>query len=282
MELKKLVGLLFVFGCLLLAGEAAAGTFYYFTSDPGDYIGGGETKLYNLSDSTFTPSVRLNSNSDITGCGFDVSTFDGSEWWRIEFDAPGVEMLVPGVYSNASRWPFNNNAAGLSIYGCGRGCNELSGSFEIFELTYSPDKTHIETFAAQFVQHCENGTPALHGVVEYIVPSTTTTTVEPTTTTTTISTETCRVEFFPRRLSKVVNTVMQLQAFIIRGDENASFPKATTIDWGAYSVETMLQAALGKRIIIALVLVNGNNQKVGDIYEVTVGDCTGELPVTIF
>ncbi len=39
----------------LLAGEAAAGTLYYFTSDPGDYIGGGETKFYNLSDSTFTP-----------------------------------------------------------------------------------------------------------------------------------------------------------------------------------------------------------------------------------
>ncbi len=60
------------------------------------------------------------------------------------------------------------------------------------------------------------------------------------------------------------------------------FHMATTIDWGTYSVETMLQAALGKRIIIALVLVNGQNQKAGDIYEVTVGDCTGELPVKMF
>lgn len=92
----------------------------------------------------------------------------------------------------------------------------------------------------------------------------------------------CTLEIYPRRLSKALNTVMQLQAFVIRGDENASFSKATTIDWGTYSVETMLQAAFGKRIIIALVLVNGKNQQAGDIYEVTVGDCRGELPVKMF
>jgi hypothetical protein len=79
-----------------------------------------------------------------------------------------------------------------------------------------------------------------------------------------------------------MNTVTQMQAIIIRGDENASFSRATEINWGTYSVETMIKAALGKRIIIALVMVNGNNQKVGDTYEVTVGDCTGELPVKMF
>ncbi len=91
-----------------------------------------------------------------------------------------------------------------------------------------------------------------------------------------------QLSFFPAGSARLLNTVMQLQAFVIRGDENASFSKATTIDWGTYSVETMLQAAFGKRIIIALVLVNGANQQVGDIYEVTVGNCRGELPVTMF
>jgi hypothetical protein len=103
-----------------------------------------------------------------------------------------------------------------------------------------------------------------------------------TTSTTTTPPEPCTVEFFPRRLSKVINTFMQLQAFIIRGDEHASFSSANTINWGTNSVETLLQAAFDQRIIIALVLVNGNNQKVGDIYEVTVGACTGELPVHMF
>ncbi len=80
----------------------------------------------------------------------------------------------------------------------------------------------------------------------------------------------------------MINTVMDLQAFIIRGDENSSFSKATDIDWGTLSVETLIRAALSKRLIIALVLVNGSNQEVGDIYDVTVDNCTGELPVKMF
>ncbi len=106
--------------------------------------------------------------------------------------------------------------------------------------------------------------------------------IQPTTTTTTITAETCTIEIFPRRLSKVMNTVMQLQAFIIRGDENSSFSKATDIDWGTPSIETLVQAALNKRLIIALVLVNGSNQEVGDIYDVTVDNCSGELSVKMF
>ena len=92
----------------------------------------------------------------------------------------------------------------------------------------------------------------------------------------------CAVEFFPRSLSKVVDTVMHLQAIIIRGDENTVFSSAAKINWGTNSVETIMQAVLFKRIVIALVLVNGNKQKVGDIYEVTVDNCTGELPVKMF
>ena len=108
--------------------------------------------------------------------------------------------------------------------------------------------------------------------------SSTTTTM----TTTTVPAEPCTVEFFPRKLSKMFNTVMQLQAIIIRGDENSSFSRATEIDWGTSNMKALVQAALNKRLIIALVLVNGNNQQVGDMYEVTVGDCTGELPVRMF
>ena len=72
---------------------------------------------------------------------------------------------------------------------------------------------------------------------------------------------------------------MPLQAFIIRGDKTVSFSPATKIDWGTVNVKTMMQAAFGQRIIIALVLVNGKSLNVSDTYEVTVDDCTGDLPV---
>ena len=69
---------------------------------------------------------------------------------------------------------------------------------------------------------------------------------------------------------------------LIQGDENASFSRKTQINWGTFTVETMIQVPLGKRNILVLVLVGGKNQKVGDIYNVTVGDCVGELPVKLF
>jgi len=101
-------------------------------------------------------------------------------------------------------------------------------------------------------------------------------------TTTTTPPVPCTVEFFPRSLSKVADTVLHLQAIIIRGDENTVFSSAAKINWGTTSVETILQAVLFKRIVIALVLVNGNKQKAGDIYRVTVDNRTGELPVKMF
>ncbi|MBN2108450.1 MAG: leucine-rich repeat domain-containing protein [Deltaproteobacteria bacterium] len=103
-----------------------------------------------------------------------------------------------------------------------------------------------------------------------------------TTTTTTVPAESCTVEIFPRRLSKVISTFTQLQALVLRGDENAAFSQATTINWGTDTVKTMLKAALGKKLIIALVFVQGRNQTVGDIYEVIVDNCTAELPVALF
>jgi len=45
---------------------------------------------------------------------------------------------------------------------------------------------------------------------------------------------------------------------------------------------TLKQNVHNKRLIIALVLVNGSNLMVGDTYEVTVGECTGELSVRLF
>jgi hypothetical protein len=108
--------------------------------------------------------------------------------------------------------------------------------------------------------------------------SSTTTTI----TTTTVPAESCEVEIFPRRLSKMISSFTHVQAFVIRGEETAEFSQATAIDWGTDTITTMLKSALSKRLMIALVLVNGNKQKVGDINKVAVDNCTGELPVALF
>ncbi|MGH9280819.1 MAG: hypothetical protein ACRD12_22365 [Acidimicrobiales bacterium] len=50
----------------------------------------------------------------------------------------------------------------MSIAGNGRGCNTLTGSFEVLEATYAPNNTLL-TFRATFEQHCEGFEPALRG-----------------------------------------------------------------------------------------------------------------------
>ena len=161
-------------------------------------------------------------------------------------------------------------------------CNSLPPETVYCDMA-GPFIRHAYPFTVYYNANCSTGfTNPWYGYPTAVFTAPCTTISTTTTTTTTIPAEPCSVDIFPRRLSKMINTVVDLQAFILRGDENSSFSKATDIDWGTSSVETLVQAALNKRLIIALVLVNGSNQEVGDIYDVTVDNCSGELPVKMF
>jgi hypothetical protein len=52
----------------------------------------------------------------------------------------------------------------MDIYGAGRGCNQLTGRFEVLEYVVSSDGK-VEHLAVDFEQHCEGGSPALFGSV---------------------------------------------------------------------------------------------------------------------
>jgi hypothetical protein len=87
--------------------------------------------------------------------------------WNLAFSAPGDALLVPGSYENATRWPFQSpTGAGLSISGSGRGCNTLTGRFDVLEAVYD-SAGRVLRFAADFEQHCEGMEPALFGGVRY-------------------------------------------------------------------------------------------------------------------
>jgi hypothetical protein len=71
------------------------------------------------------------------------------------------------VYELATRFPFQAaTVPGLSVSGEGRGCNTLTGRFEVLEVTYGPSG-EVLTFAADFAQHCEGMGPALTGSIRY-------------------------------------------------------------------------------------------------------------------
>jgi hypothetical protein len=55
----------------------------------------------------------------------------------------------------------------LSVYGDGRGCNTLTGSFRVKQAVFSAVDNSLENFDGTFIQHCEGATPALTGEVKY-------------------------------------------------------------------------------------------------------------------
>jgi hypothetical protein len=150
---------------LLLPGVAAAPPAETATltmvSDPGDYIGQGQTWSY---DTAAGDVISATTNGNTLNAG--VTGYNG-DWWYLDFDAPNGQTLTAGTtYANATRYPFNGSGPGLSIYGQGRGCNELTGSFTVTEATFGgPDSSYVQDFVATFEQHCEGGEPALRGTI---------------------------------------------------------------------------------------------------------------------
>jgi hypothetical protein len=136
-----------------------SGSFLYMNSEPGDYIGQGIEQLYTSADSSITGQLSSDGNL------FSVSVIQGAydHWWYVYLGAPAGQQLAVGSYENAERWPFNSyGTPALSVDGDGRGCNTLTGRFDVTDLQRAPTG-ELLVFDATFEQHCEGGTPALYG-----------------------------------------------------------------------------------------------------------------------
>ena len=159
--MKRYAFLLFVL--LTAATNASAGsTSLSMWSDAGDYIGDGQPHRYASSDGTFTARRNFDNGVSIS---FNTPMF--THWWHLDFSAPQDQLLIPGVYSGAVRYPFQPpDIAGLSVSGDGRGCNTLTGNFEVLEVTYGTGD-EVVAFRATFEQHCEGAAPALRGEIRF-------------------------------------------------------------------------------------------------------------------
>lgn len=146
------------------AHSANAQTFLKFTSEPGDYIGGGQTLTFTPTDTGFNSMISTD-NREIA-----IHLSPSSSFWSLHLAAPAGTKLLPGIYDGATRWPFQAPPTpGLDFSGDGRGCNTLTGRFEVLEAVYAPFG-YVERFHAKFEQHCEGGTPALFGEVQIVNP----------------------------------------------------------------------------------------------------------------
>lgn len=149
-----------IIGVMFFSATSNAATFLYFNSKPGDYIGQGIEQTWTTDDGEFNAIGNVSTNV--------VSiNFNGTSWWHLDFAGPGGQTLQTGSYENANRYPFQSpTLPGLSVYGDGRGCDTLTGRFDILEISYSA-AGEIDRFAADFEQHCEGSAPALFGSIRY-------------------------------------------------------------------------------------------------------------------
>lgn len=144
-------------------GSASAQTtLLVLDSQPGDYIGGGIRQTLSEADGRFNATRNFDG-----GVRIDFETQDPAHFWVLEFAAAGDLPLTPGLYEGAVRFPFQGPGEhGLSVSGDGRGCNTLTGRFEVLEVTYGP-AGQVVSFAADFEQHCDGLSPALFGSVHF-------------------------------------------------------------------------------------------------------------------
>ena len=140
--------------------------FVTMTSDPGDFVGQGRSYSYSVPATAF--SVQNGGNLvrvDTSGPG------GPADFWNFAFQAPAGQQLQAGTTYQAQRWPFQlSSLAGLEVFGQGRGCNTLTGSFTIVSIVYGPFG-YLESFDATFEQHCEGATAALRGEVSFGTPT---------------------------------------------------------------------------------------------------------------
>lgn len=140
--------------------------FLTLTSDSGDYVGQGLSYEYAV------PATAFNVQNSGNLVRIDTSVPGNPvDRWNLAFQAPAGQTLQAGTTYVADRWPFQPaGLGGLMVFGQGRGCNTLNGSFTVLDATYGPFG-YLDSFHATFEQHCEGATAALRGEIEFGTPA---------------------------------------------------------------------------------------------------------------
>jgi hypothetical protein len=143
------------------------GSFLYLNSQPGEYVGQGIEQLYTSADTNISGSFLYGSNGYFRG---NVIQGDNVHWWYVDVAAPPGEALAVGSYVEAVRAAFRlAGQPGLDVFGDGRGCNAVTGKFDIDALSLAPNGD-VAVLQATFEEHCEGGDLALFGRLRYEAP----------------------------------------------------------------------------------------------------------------
>ena len=159
------VAVVCLFSVFMRVPDAGAQTTaIYFDSQPGEPVGRGLQRTWTDSDLRFwsfgsgpTVTIRADSYDPRASPSFN---------WSLAFKAANGANLAPGAYEYAGDaiWVASTRA-GLNISGTGVGCS-ATGRFVVYEISYASDG-QLQSFAADFEEHCSDRIPALLGAIRY-------------------------------------------------------------------------------------------------------------------
>jgi hypothetical protein len=147
----------------------------YLRGEPGSWVSGAvgapEATWIHGVQGLFFGATNFDQGATIT--------YNDGNFWSFEFAAPTYnpitntntgQPLQVGFYANATRFPFNSpTVPGLNVSGNGRGNNQLSGWFNVLEVSYGASGS-ISALAVDFRQYDEDLTqsgPSLYGSLRF-------------------------------------------------------------------------------------------------------------------
>jgi hypothetical protein len=151
----SLVALLGVIGAAVPA--SAQTTALVIQSEPGDYVGQGQTITYTDSQATFTVSRNAFNGASVrlSGSGIDAS---------LDFSS-SIGTLVPGYYQNARKYG-TTTFVGLAVVVNNRSCVQVTGRYLVREAEYALNGD-IVRLAIDLEHHCSVLNDALFAAIRY-------------------------------------------------------------------------------------------------------------------
>lgn len=140
-----------------------------FTSDPGSWIGQGQSFSVAPADGYVFTSRVLDPSGIEINVESTLSIFDPDyHYWNLWIGAPSGSSFDVGTYVDAERYSFATPGhPRLDFTGDYRGSNTLTGYFTVYEIAFNLSG-ELTRFVADFTQYEDgNTTKGVYGHIEF-------------------------------------------------------------------------------------------------------------------
>lgn len=138
----------------------ASGSYLYTQSEPGDFIGSGETSLTTPATVPIEVTPR--------DLGVDITAGNVITGWSGHLEPmSSLSRLEPGYYPRLKGYPgrFNPARGGISWSGQGHGCNDYLGWFVVDSVSY--EGSAMTALQARFEMFCDDSPGPLRGEIRW-------------------------------------------------------------------------------------------------------------------